>query len=150
MNKSKRQFALKEVVGHQALATQEELCDALAKAGFPVTQATLSRDLKELGIVRANSPDGPQYVVHHESEERRLQPFIGFEIDRIEANEVMIIIKTLPGRAAGVASFIDALHYDDILGTIAGDDTIFVTPASTKRIRSMLKFLRYALIARGA
>ncbi len=150
MNKSSRHLAIKQIIAHRSIANQEELCNALSKAGFPVTQATLSRDLKELGIARVNTPEGPRYVHHHQSEERRLQTVISYEVERIDANEVMVIIRTLPGRAPGVASFIDSLQHPEILGTLAGDDTVLVTPSSTKKIRAVFKYVKDALIARAA
>ena len=150
VNKSSRQLAIKQIVARVPIASQEELCDALIKAGFTVTQATLSRDMKELGIARVNMPEGMRYVLHHQSEERRLQSVISYEIERIDANEVMVMIRTLPGRAPGVASFIDSLQNPDILGTLAGDDTVLVTPASTKKIRTVLQYVRDALVARAA
>ncbi|MCI0708474.1 MAG: arginine repressor [Ignavibacteriae bacterium] len=150
MNKSSRHLAIKQIIAQRPIASQEELCDALGKAGFEVTQATLSRDLKELGIARINAPEGPRYVLHHQSEERRLQSVISYEVERIDANEVMVIIRTLPGRAPGVASFIDSLQHRDILGTLAGDDTVLVTPSSTKKIRNVLQYIKDALIARAA
>ncbi|HEY4611567.1 MAG TPA: arginine repressor [Bacteroidota bacterium] len=150
MNKSSRHLAIKQIISQRPIASQDELCDALAKAGFEVTQATLSRDLKELGIARINAPEGPRYIHHHQSEERRLQSVISYEVERIDANEVMVIIRTLPGRAPGVASFIDSLQHPSILGTLAGDDTVLVTPSSTKKIRMVLQYIKNALIARAA
>jgi len=114
----------------------------LKKKGFSVTQATLSRDCKELGVARVNTADGVRYVLHTESEERRLKPFIGYEIESIDANESLIVIKTLPGRAQGVAEILDGLHHPSILGTLAGDNTIFITPASVGKVEEILKLLR--------
>ena len=150
MNKSSRHLAIKQIIAQRPIASQEELCDALGKAGFTVTQATLSRDLKELGIARINTPEGARYVHHPQSEERRLQSVVSYEVERIDANEVMVIIRTLPGRAPGVASFIDSLRHRDILGTLAGDDTVLVTPSSTKKIRTVLQYVKDALVARAA
>lgn len=150
MNKSSRHFTIKQIIAHRPIASQEELCDALRKAGFEVTQATLSRDLKDLGIARINTPEGLRYVHHHQSEERHLRSVISYEVERIDANEVMVIIRTLPGRAPGVASFIDSLQHPNILGTLAGDDTVLVTPSSTKKIRAVFKYVKGALIARAA
>lgn len=142
MNKQSRQFAIKQIITHQAIGSQEGLCNALLKANFEVTQATLSRDLKELGIARVNTPEGIRYILHTESEERRLTPFIGYEIEDMDANESLIVVKTLPGRAQGVAEIIDNLHHPLILGTLAGDNTIFVTPASVGKIAEVLNLLR--------
>jgi transcriptional regulator of arginine metabolism len=91
-----------------------------------------------------------RYVFHHESEERRLQPLIAYEVERVDSNECVVIIRTLPGRAQGVGSFIDSLHHPDILGTIAGDDTVLVIPTSVKRIRTLLRSIREALVRRAA
>lgn len=142
MNKQNRHFTIKHIITHQAIASQDELCQALRKAGFDVTQATLSRDMKELGIARVNTLDGVRYVLHVESEERRLTSLIGYEIESIDANENIVVIKTLPGRAQGVAEIIDNMHYPAILGTIAGDNTIFVGPSTVGRIDEVLRLLR--------
>lgn len=142
MDKQRRQLAIKQIITHQAVASQEELCQALRKAGFEVAQATLSRDMKELGIARVNTADGVRYVLHVESEERRLKSFIGYEIESVDANENLIVVKTLPGRAQGVAEIIDSMHHPAILGTLAGDNTIFVTPTSVSRIEEVLRLLQ--------
>ena len=142
MNKQRRHFAIKQIITQQVISNQDELCQALEKAGFSVTQATLSRDMKELGIARVHSADRVRYVLNIESEERRLVPLIGYEIESIDANESMIVIKTLPGRAQGVAEIIDSMHHPAILGTLAGDNTIFVTPDSVTKINEVLKLLK--------
>ncbi|MGB2867598.1 MAG: arginine repressor [Bacteroidota bacterium] len=142
MDRQNRHIAIKQIISRKNVGTQEDLCKALKNAGFDVTQATLSRDMKELRIARINTPEGPRYVLNPESEEQRLQSFIGYEIEQIESNESLIVIKTLPGRAQGVAEIIDGLHNSDILGTIAGDNTIFITPKSTKRIHALIRILR--------
>ncbi len=142
MNKQQRQFAIKQIITHQVISSQDELCQALEKAGVTVTQATLSRDMKELGIARVHSAERVRYVLDIESEERRLVPLIGYEIESIDANESMIVIKTLPGMAQGVAEIIDSMHHPAILGTLAGDNTIFVTPDSVTKINEVLKLLK--------
>ncbi len=142
MNKQSRHFTIKEIIARKKISSQEVLCEELKKAGFEVTQATLSRDLKELGIVRIPADEGVRYVLHAESKEKRLKSFIGYEIESIDANEAVIVIKTLPGCANSVAEYIDTLHNPDILGTIAGDNTIMVTPTSTKKTAAVLKFIK--------
>lgn len=142
MNKNERHLTLKELITKRRVSTQEELGKLLKQAGFAVTQATLSRDIRELRIARVHSPDGAYYALSPEQEEQRLQAYLAFEIESIESNESMIVIKTLPGRAQGVAELIDATHTPDILGTLAGDNTIFITPRSTKKIARLIKTLR--------
>lgn len=140
--KQQRHMAIKEILGNHAIATQEELSLALKKAGFEVTQATLSRDLRELGVGRVNTPQGQRYVLQPEHEEQRLRKFLGYEIEGVRANEALIVVKTLPGRAQGVAEIIDSLHHPLVLGTLAGDNTILVTPSSVKRIPDVVRILR--------
>lgn len=142
MNKANRQIAIKQIISEQVIASQEELCAALQKDGFEITQATLSRDLKELGVVRLNTPEGLRYLLNPLNEERRLQSFIGYEVEQISANEALAVVKTLPGRAQGVAEIIDSLHNPLILGTLAGDNTIFVTPTSVGKIDELVRLLR--------
>jgi transcriptional regulator of arginine metabolism len=142
MNKQNRHFAIKQIIAHQVVSSQDELCQALEKAGFAVTQATLSRDMKELGIARVNTAAGHRYILHVESEEHRLTSLIGYEIESIDANESMIVIKTLPGRAQGVAEIIDSVRHPAVLGTLAGDNTIFVTPSSVTKIPEIQKLLK--------
>lgn len=143
--KQARQMAIKQILSHQVVGTQEDLSKALRKAGFQVTQATLSRDLRELGVGRVNTADGMRYVLQPEIEERKLRAFLGYEIEDIDSNESVVVIKTLPGRAQGVAEIIDGLHHPLILGTIAGDNTIFITPTSVKRIQELIKTIRSLL-----
>ncbi len=142
MNKHQRQVAIKQIITQRLAGTQAELCKALKKAGFDVTQATLSRDLKEIGIARVNMPEGVRYVLHPETEEQKMRSFVGYEVEQIVANEAVIVVKTLPGRAQGVAEIIDSIHHSAILGTLAGDNTIFITPTSVKKIPDVLRALR--------
>lgn len=148
--KQKRQLAIKEILSEKRIATQDELSQALKRAGFKVTQATLSRDLRELGVGRVNTPDGPRYVLQPENEERKLRAFLGYEIEGIRANEAVIVVKTLPGRAQGVAEIIDSLHHPLVLGTLAGDNTILVTPASVKKIPHVVRVIRSLMVERRA
>ena len=142
MNKNERHLALKEVITSRQIGTQDELVRALKQAGFAITQATLSRDMKELRIARVNGPEGAYYTLTPEAEEKRLQPYLAIEIESISFNESLIVVKTLPGRAQGVAEILDSFHHPDILGTLAGDNTVFVTPRSTKKIPKLVKELR--------
>ena len=150
MNKPSRHFAIKQIITNQVVASQEDLRLLLERDGFEVTQATLSRDIKELGIARVNTPEGMRYVLRPESEENRLAALLGYEVESIEHNEAVIVIKTLPGRAQGVAEIIDNFYQGEgILGTIAGDNTIFVAPASTRTIPELVARLRDLVARRG-
>ncbi|MEW6060857.1 MAG: arginine repressor [Bacteroidota bacterium] len=147
MNKPQRHFAIKEILQSQVVSSQEELASLLKKRGFTVTQATLSRDLAELGVVRIHTEQGLRYTINEHREEMKVTPLIGREVTAVEHNEVLVVIRTLPGRAPGVASYLDSLHSPMILGTVAGDDTVFVTPVSTKKINAVEKFIKELLFS---
>lgn len=140
--KHARHLAIKEILVRQIVGNQEDLLRLLKRAGFDVTQATLSRDLKDLGVGRVNTAEGVRYVLQTEIEEQKLRAFLGYEIEDIDSNESVIVVKTLPGRAQGVAGIIDGLHHPLVLGTIAGDNTIFITPKSVKKIPDLIKVIR--------
>ncbi len=142
MEKRKRHMAIKQIIMTKPIGTQDELCRELGRLGIEVTQATLSRDLRDLGVVRLAMPEGLRYTLHPESEDRRMAAFLGYEVEWINANESMVVIRTLPGRAQGVAEVLDSLHLKEILGTLAGDNTIFITPQSVKQIPGLLKHLQ--------
>ena len=145
MEKNQRLFSIKQIIANNTITTQSELATALRKEGVKTTQATLSRDMKELGIAWVYTPDGAKYMLHPEQEEERLTTLIGLEVEQIEANETMVLVKTLPGRAQGVAEIIDHLRLSTVMGTLAGDNTIFVLPRSVKKIKETVKALRDVL-----
>ena len=149
MNKQGRHFAIRQIIATRVVANQDELRVLLESEGFETTQATLSRDLKELGIARAHTADGMRYVLETASEENRLAALIGYEIEWIEANESLVVVRTLAGRASGVAEIIDGFRLPDILGTLAGDNTIFIAPRSTKRIKAIVEDLRRIVMEGG-
>jgi transcriptional regulator of arginine metabolism len=142
MTKKKRQFIIREIVTKQQVSSQEELQRLLKKAGCPVNQATLSRDLTEMGINRMGTDEGPRYEMEDPGEDMRVRELLSYEVRDIQRNEAMIVIKTLAGRADGVAELIDSLHSQYILGTIAGDNTIFIAPRATKDLNRLVTELR--------
>lgn len=147
MNKTQRHFIIKEIVQAFPVGSQEELAQLLKKRQIRTTQATLSRDLAELGVARVHTNEGMRYTLSANNEEKKNAPLVTREVISIEHNEVLIVIRTLPGRAPGVASYLDSLKSPDILGTVAGDDTVFVTPASVKKISTVEKHLKELLFS---
>lgn len=145
MEKIKRHLAIKQILNNQVIKTQFDLASALRKEGFKTTQATLSRDMKELGIALVRTHEGTKYALNPEQEEERLTSIINMEIDGILANETNVIVKTLPGRAQGVAEVIDRLELSSVLGTLAGDNTVLVIPTSIKKIKDTIKELERVL-----
>ena len=132
--KTDRLEALKMIISSQELGSQSELLTALDKEGFHLTQATLSRDLKQLKVAKAASMNGKYvYVLPNETMYRRvktprraseMQLTSGFLSINVSGN--MGVIRTRPGYASSIAYNIDNNDVPDVLGTIAGDDTIFI------------------------
>ena len=145
--KMQRHRAIIAIIESIVVATQEHLARELRKRGVRVTQATLSRDLAELGLVRIHTPEGLRYAVQRAAAPQpRIAPaLVGSEVIAIVANESLIVLRTEPGCAQSVAAFLDAARLADILGTIAGDDTIIVAPRAAARIRPLMKLLRERL-----
>ena len=142
MEKQNRHLAIKQIITTKSIRSQEELRKELGRAGWKVTQATLSRDLRDLGVARLAMPEGMRYALHPESEDRRMAAFLAYEIEWVEANESLIVMRTLPGRAQGVAEVLDSLHLPDVLATLAGDNTIFIMPRSVTKIPQLVKRLK--------
>jgi transcriptional regulator of arginine metabolism len=126
-----RQKKIAELVRSRSIETQEDLATALRDAGFSVTQATVSRDIKDMGLIKVTGEKNSSYYVLpgrdvlRYSEDRMKRLFAG-SVQSIDSSENLIIIKTLPGEAQGVASAIDHSGWPEIIGTVAGDDTIMV------------------------
>jgi transcriptional regulator of arginine metabolism len=146
MNKNLRQKKIRELVESSEVSGQQELLGLLEKEGIVVAQATLSRDFADLGVVRTRTAEGNyRLVVPEETQDDIIRELVGMEVLSVASNETSIIIRTLPGRAHGVGSFLDRLRSDEILGTIAGDDTVLVIPATIKRISSVKSYIQRTL-----
>lgn len=124
----RRRDAVSRILRSRRVSTQEALLDALADEGFRATQATLSRDLARLGARRVSRPEGAFYELPDDDRGGPLAPLRGL-VTGVAANGSLAVIRTHPGSASAVAHAIDRAGLDQVLGTIAGDDTIFVAPA---------------------
>jgi len=131
-NKTKRLLAIKEIISNQVISSQEELLHILDKKGFKYTQATLSRDLKFLKVNKISDPDkGYIYELpetHTIFENDIAESYAAQGFISIQFAQNLGVIKTLPGYANSIASLIDNASLFEILGTIAGDDTILIIP----------------------
>lgn len=133
-NKRRRRALIRRVLQTEVVSSQEQLATLLEGHGLTCTQATLSRDLRDMGVTRERGPHGLQYRLDHRARYMKvLRQVVGMEITAVTHNGAMIVIRTLTGRAEGVAGFLDGWDNPDILGTVAGDDTVFVAPASLDR-----------------
>ncbi|PWW83074.1 MULTISPECIES: arginine repressor [Prosthecochloris] len=142
MGKQNRQRKIKELLQNNEVGNQHELLQLLLNAGIDIAQATLSRDCSELGVIRSRTTKGYRLVFPEDTPGQMIKGLVEMEIQTIDANETTIVIKTLPGRAHGVGSFIDHFKHPKILGTLAGDDTVLVVPASVNDIRSILEYIQ--------
>ncbi|WP_340701260.1 transcriptional regulator AhrC/ArgR [Brevibacillus borstelensis] len=149
MNKGQRHIRIREIIGNNEVETQDELVDRLRQAGFNVTQATVSRDIKELHLVKVPLPDGRyKYSLPVEQKFNPIQKLRRMLVDsfvRMDHADHFILLKTLSGHANAVAELIDNLPWEEIMGTISGDNTILIICRSkenseevTKRLMEML------------
>jgi len=127
--KIKRQYKIIEIIKNHDVETQEELAERLKGVGYDVTQATVSRDIKELKLTKVQTVNGRQkYAVLTNSDTEFLEKHYRIFSDAVIAlnyTTSLIVIKTLNGMAMAVAAAIDGMDYKEIMGTIAGDDTLF-------------------------
>ena len=144
--KLKRQNRIKEILSDYFIANQEDLINILKDEAVNVTQATLSRDFAELGVARTITEKGVRYVLDSNESGKQIAKLIGFEILGIEHNESLIIIRTLAGRAQGVAHYIDRLNREEILGTVGGDDTVLVIPNKSKNIPIIVDLIKKMMV----
>ena len=146
-NKTARQARIKEIISTREVSSQDDLCHLLKDSGFDTTQATLSRDLHEMGIVRILSENGFRYVFHQDDNEQSLKKLIGMEIINVMHNESTIVVKTMPGRAAGVALYFDRIKNSNVMGTVAGDDSIIIIPDSHANVATVVRLIRDVMTA---
>ncbi len=129
--KSKRHAKILEIISQQKIETQEALLNELHRHGYDVTQATVSRDIKELSLVKIKGTEGRYYYSHVAEQQPgstmdRLLRLLRNSIVSIDHVRNMIVIKTLTGTANAAAEAIDSLKDDTVLGSLAGDNTILV------------------------
>lgn len=135
--REQRRLRILAIVSDRAIHTQEELAAALAQEGWTTSQSTVSRDITELGLVKMNGfyrrPRSP--IVPESSADEQ---WVGEGVLRLAtAGETLIVLHTLPGDAQSVARAIDRLAWPEVVGTVAGDDTVFVATPSRRAQRSL-------------
>ncbi len=141
-SKLKRMNRIKELLNSSAVSSHESMVKLLAEEGIQVTQATLSRDFAELGVIRTFTDNGPRYILDSTESGKQISKLIGFEILSVEYNESLIVIRTLAGRAQGIAHFVDRLNNPDVLGTVGGDDTVIVIPSAHNSIPKIVELIK--------
>ena len=145
MGKAQRHTAIRELVEQHRLSSQEQLRELLVDRGFDVTQATLSRDIRELRLVKMPDQDGSTFYTVPDSDPRpplsRLLPalYVG-----AEGSANLLVVKTLAGGAQAISEALDWEEWPEVLGTLAGDDTILVglrDPAQLGAVQKRLETL---------
>lgn len=127
--KQDRQNAILQLIGSQQISSQEELKGLLATRGLNVTQATLSRDLRDLGVVRAPGDDGARYMLPEMvSDEAKpsLEGLLPHLFSRIDGVSELLVLHTLPSGAQPIAEALDAQGWPEIIGTLAGENTVLI------------------------
>ncbi len=145
-SKNPRQNRILQIVRNQNISTQEELVEALKAEGLEVTQATVSRDIKELGIIKVATASGEQkYIPMNKSGEGasgRLMKVFTEAITNLEIASNFVVAKTLPGMAQAAAAALDSMHLEELLASLAGDDTIFIATVDNAAAKSLCVELR--------
>ena len=148
--KTVRQVAILDIIEKQEIETQEELASSLNARGIRVTQATVSRDIKELRLLKVLTPSGKyKYATGDQADNNLTDRFIRMLAESLlsvsSANN-LIVVKTLSGSANVAAEALDSMHWPEVLGTLAGDNTVLLIIRSneetipvTSRIREMMK-----------
>ena len=144
--KAKRQALIREIVEQQSIQTQEELAEALRQHGMVVTQATVSRDIREMHLLKVLAENGSyRYATMEKGDagmsDRLIRMLSDCVVEMNSANN-LIVIRTLPGSAHVAAEAIDNLKWPEILGTIAGDNTILVIVRSNEEVEAVIKRFR--------
>lgn len=148
--KSVRQMAILDIIEKQSVETQEELAEALRARGIQVTQATVSRDIKELRLLKVLASDGVyQYATADKAENGLNERFVRMLAESllsVTASNNLVVVKTLSGSANMAGEALDSMHWPEILGSLAGDNTILLvvrsneeTSVVVERIKDLMK-----------
>lgn len=128
MARSLRQNKILEIIAQNEIETQDELVQSLRNLNFDVTQATVSRDIKELGLIKILSDNKKYKYAYVETNEQQISnKIVGIYkevVISVKIAQNLVIVKTLKGFASGISSYIDKMNLDKLLGTVYGDDTV--------------------------
>ena len=145
-----RQSVILDIISKQDIGTQNQLLEALAERDIESTQATLSRDMKDMRLIKETGPDGKvRYAKPAEADDRsntsRLHKILKESVLSLDVAQNLLIMKTLSGLASGACSAIDSMHFEGLVGTLAGDDTAFLAMKDNESAQLLLENLREQL-----
>lgn len=132
MEKERRQQKILGLIRAKRIGTQGELAHHLERAGFAVTQSSVSRDLEELGVIKRH---GAYALPHAENGDAPARGLLGLDV----AGDALVVAKCEPGLASAVAVEIDRAHIEEIVGTLAGEDTVFIAVPERKAQRAAIR-----------
>jgi len=144
--KAKRHAKILELIGNKHINTQEELQAELGKNGFQVTQATVSRDIKELRLIKSLSNDGSYHYTTHQKEKGsdlsfKFHAIFSESVRGVDYAQNLVVVKCYTGMANAACAALDSIHWEGVVGTIAGDDTILVVMRSEAAAEKLIEDL---------
>lgn len=142
-----RHAKIRQIISNNKIETQEELAQALRDEGIDVTQATVCRDIKELMLTKVPDVEGHYHYAYPKEQgvllsSQRLERTFHDSIISVRASSNMVVIRSLPGTAQAVAFALDYLNWPEIMGTIAGDDTVFIAVENKQGVKKLLERLQ--------
>lgn len=142
--KRKRHQKILQIIKNQAVETQEELAKILQLEGFLVTQATVSRDIRELSLTKISTGGGRQKYVQAENPQGLSDKYV--KVCRegylsMDMAQNILVMKTVPGMASAVAAAMDAMKFEEVAGCIAGDDTVMMAVKSVEETKALMEKL---------
>lgn len=135
-----RQELIKKIVREKPIRTQSELVKELSRKGYRVTQATVSRDVNQLGLEKVASESGKNVYIL--PEDKRLRKLCEELVKSVEVSGNLIVVKTLPGGASSVGAAVDGASWDEIIGSVSGDDTLLVVARGEKEGQAVVERLK--------
>ncbi len=144
--KQNRHQKIVEIVSKYRVQTQEELISHLNDSGFNVTQATVSRDIRELSLSKVSQNGSYCYAlpkIEGDSSEDKYRKMLKDSIIEVNYAQNIVIVKTYPGMANAAAAALDAANHDEIMGTLAGDDTIFIVVSDQETAQAFAESLNF-------
>jgi len=144
--KNSRHTRILEIIGDHVIETQDDLIEKLKESGYPVTQATVSRDIKQLGLIKTATKDGGYKYTAARNEnsgnENKLKNIMKETVLGAQSAQNIIVVKTFSGMANAAAAALDSLAEESVVGSIAGDDTIFIVTRNNEEAAEFANYIR--------
>lgn len=144
--KSIRQKKILQIIENQVVSTQKDLADALIEAGFEVTQATVSRDIRELNLIKISvGENSSRYAAPQEAvmvSEKKFEFVLREFVMDVDYSENIVVVKTAPANANVVAYALDNFTWKEVIGTVAGDDTILLVVKPKEAVAQIVKRIK--------